>query len=87
MLLMFACNQTPSPNIAANIATYLNNTAATRAENEIDGGENVGENLSENNKTHTPRPAEQIRFALKTVKTYFREAKLLDFSFSCLHQK
>jgi hypothetical protein len=87
MLMLLASNQTPSLVTAANITTYLNNTAMTRTAGGTDGGETADESLSESAKERSPVTAENVYFSTATVKTYFREKKRLDFSFSCRHQK
>jgi hypothetical protein len=91
MLMMLATNQAPSLVTAANIATYLNNTAMTRTAggtSTSDGGvANVNETLSDAAKESPLFTVEELYSPFAVVKTYFRETKRLDFTFSCRHQK
>jgi hypothetical protein len=89
MLMMLATNQAPSLVTAANIATYLNNTAMTRTAGGTSDGDvaNVSENLSDAAKESSIFTVEELYSPFAVVKTYFRETKRLDFTFSCRHQK
>jgi hypothetical protein len=88
MLMMLATNQAPSLVTAANVATYLNNTALTRTAGGTDGElAEDGENLTAAAKGKSSFVLEELYAPFNTVKTYFRETKRLNFTFSCRHQK
>jgi hypothetical protein len=88
MLMMLATNQTPSLVTAANITTYLNNAAMTRTTGGTDGDiADADESLSQAAKEGSRFTLDALYSPRDVVKTYFRETKRLDFTFSCRHQK
>ncbi|MDR2047296.1 MAG: hypothetical protein LBP79_05320 [Clostridiales bacterium] len=93
LLLMAASGQAPASVTAANISAYLNGRAAAEravSANETDGRTaSAAFGVSEYGYGKERSFDGEAAFRLKpvTVRIYYRDEKLSDYSFSCLHQK